>query len=300
MKLSLYPRQAIAFCLVFLIHFIAARADNPNPASSTTPLADYHLVWSDEFSQEPDGLPDPAKWSYEEGFVRNNESQYYTKARKENARIEKGQLIIEARKEDYTPSSAVVHSGGSTFVAGPTGVVAHYTSAALETFGKASWQYGRIEVRAQLPAGKGIWPAIWTLGTNHPRVGSPRCGEIDIMELVGKEPGIIHGTIHYFINGKHASKGGKLSVNHPEAGFHVYAAEWTPDRIDLYVDDQKYFSFNTSFADNDGQNPFRKPHYLILNLALGGSWGGPIDDSIFPQRMTVDYVRVYQKQPSSP
>lgn len=261
------------------------RAQSPSDSNAPTPPPGYKLVWSDEFSQDPDGLPDPARWSYEEGFIRNHESQYYTKARKENARIENGQLIIEGRKEEYSPP------GDYTGLP----LQAHYTSAALETIGKAEWQYGRIEVRAKLPAGKGVWPAIWTLGANIHQVGWPRCGEIDLMELVGKEPGIVHGTVHYFTNGKHQSNGHKLPVDTPDATFHVYAAEWTPDRIDIFVDDKKYLTFDTSHADNDGQNPFRKPHFLILNLALGGSWGGPIDDSIFPQRMVIDYVRVYQK-----
>jgi beta-glucanase (GH16 family) len=258
---------------------IAAQAQNP----SASALPGYHLVWADEFSQDADGPPDPAKWSYEEGFIRNKESQYYTKRRLENARIEHGQLILEGRKEDYLPPGPV-HMPP-----------AHYTSAALETIGKAEWLYGRIEVRARLPAGKGVWPAIWTLGSNIHQVGWPRCGEIDIMELVGKQPGIIHGTVHYFVNGKHGSHGHSIPIATTDSAFHVYAAEWTPDHIDLFVDNQKYFSFATHQADNDSQNPFQKPHYLILNLALGGSWSGPIDDSIFPQRMTVDYVRIYQK-----
>lgn len=250
----------------------------------------YHLAWADEFSLEQDGLPDPAKWIYEEGFIRNNESQYYTKARLENARIERGQLIIEARKEDYAGGSLIHHP------------LAHYTSAALETRTKADWTYGRIEVRAKLPAGKGVWPAIWTLGTNEgdPKVRWPKCGEIDIMELVGWEPGVIHGTLHYFVKGKHASEGSQLAVDHPESVFHVYAAEWTPERIDLFVDAQKYVSFDVNKAENDGQNPFRQPHFLLLNVALGGGWGGKIDDSIFPQRMVIDYVRIYQKSTPSP
>jgi beta-glucanase (GH16 family) len=281
----------IAFCWLIVFHSTVTRADSPtfDPAN---PPNGYHLVWSDEFSHDPDGLPDPKKWNYEVGFIRNNEVQYYTKGRLENARIEKGQLIIEARKEAYSPPGSVDPTGKSW--------IANYSSASLETFGKADWQYGRIEVKAKLPSGKGVWPAIWTLGISEKdkSVGWPRCGEIDIMELVGKEPGIIHGTLHYFINGKHASNGGQLSVDRPEDGFHVYSAEWTPDRIDLFVDDKKYVSLDVNKADNDGRNPFHKPHYLILNLALGGSWGGPIDDSIFPQRMTVDYVRIYQKSPS--
>lgn len=283
MKLIPLQKPFFVLCLFVAFQLTGIRADDP-----ATPPDGYQLVWSDEFSTDPDGLPDPAKWNYEEGFIRNSESQYYTKARKENARIENGQLIIEGRKESFpNPSSQ-----------GPR--VANYTSAALETQFKADWQYGRIEVKAQLPAGKGVWPAIWTLGTDISQVGWPRCGEIDIMELVGKEPGIIHGTLHYFINGKHNQSGSQLPVGKPDASFHVYATEWTPTCIDIFVDDRKYFSFDVSKADNHGDNPFHKPHYLILNLALGGTWGGPIDDSIFPQRMTIDYVRIYQKSPPSP
>jgi beta-glucanase (GH16 family) len=273
--------------LVLFLLSLSSRLDAAEAPPGATPPAGYTLVWSDEFRQDPDGLPDPSKWEFEEGFLRNHEAQYYTRARKENARVENGQLIIEGRKEPFPNTTS------------PGPKVAKYTSAALTTYGKASWTYGRIEVRAKLPAGKGVWPAIWTLGTNarDPSVGWPRCGENDIMELVGKEPGIIHGTVHYFVDGKHASKGAQTPLAHPEADFHVYATEWTPDRIDIMVDGATYFSFDTRKADNDHQNPFRKPHYLILNLALGGDWGGPIDDTIFPQRMTIDYVRVYQKAP---
>jgi beta-glucanase (GH16 family) len=250
----------------------------------------YQLVWADEFSKDPDGLPDLTKWSYEVGFLRNHESQYYTANRLENARVEKGQLIIEVRKESFPNPSG---KGPAT---------ASYTSAALETIGKASWLYGRIEARAKLPSGKGVWPAIWMLGADvkDKGVGWPRCGEIDIMELVGKQPDTIHGTIHYYADGKHLAQGAQLHVDHPEDGFHVYAAEWSPDHIDLFVDDKKYNTFIVSKADNDGQNPFHKPQYLLLNLALGGDWGGAIDNSIFPQRMILDYVRVYQKQTGTP
>jgi len=285
MKRIAYRYWPLALGLLFLCT-TGIQADDLDPAPATTPPDGYQLVWSDDFSQDPDGLPDPAKWGYEEGFIRNSESQYYTKARKENARIENGQLIIEGRKESFPDLSA-------------KNPVANYTSAALETRYKASWQYGRIEVKAQLPAGKGVWPAIWTLGTNISQVGWPRCGEIDIMELVGKEPGIIHGTLHYFTDGKHTESGSQLPVRKTDTSFHVYAAEWTPERINLFIDDKKYFSFDVKKADNNGDNPFLKPHFLILNLALGGTWGGPIDDSIFPQRMTIDYVRIYQKVPSS-
>jgi len=261
----------------------------PNvPASGDeAPPPGYHLVWSDDFSKDPDGLPDPSKWSCQVGFLRNHEQQFYTKDRLENCRIEHGQLIIEARKETYSPPWSKPASP----------IIAHYTAAAIDTKDKVSWKYGRIEVKAQLPAGKGIWPAIWGCGIDGKQVGWPKCGEIDIMELVGKEPGVIHGTMHYFANGGHQKQGGTITIPDTNTAFHVYAAEWTPDRIDLFVDDKKYFSFDTSVALDNGQNPFQQPFDIILNIACGGSWGGPIDDSIFPQRMTIDYVRVYQKSP---
>jgi beta-glucanase (GH16 family) len=172
---------------------------------------EWKLVWADEFDYQ--GLPDPAKWGYEEGFVRNGESQYYTRARLENARVENGLLTIECRKEHYTPNN---HAP------------VEYTAASLTTQFKASWQYGRIEVRAKLPQGKGVWPAIWTLGTNISTVGWPTCGEIDIMELVGKDPNHIYGTLHYGVKGQHKSDGGGLETNKPSDDFHIYAVEWTP------------------------------------------------------------------------
>jgi beta-glucanase (GH16 family) len=242
--------------------------------------ADWKLVWSDEFNYR--GLPDTNKWSYEQGFVRNHESQYYTRDRSENARVEDGHLILECRKEPFTPAN---HAP------------VEYTSASLVTRQKADWQYGRIEIRAKIPQGRGVWPAIWTLGTNITQVGWPRCGEIDIMEFVGKAPDQIHGTIHYFKDGKHASNHRSVKVDRPFDDFHTYAIEWTWERIDFFFDDQKYQSADISVADQPGGNPFHAPHYLILNFALGGSWGGPIDDTMLPQQFVIDYVRVYQQTP---
>ena len=246
-------------------------------AASHVAAAGWKLVWSDEFNYQ--GLPDPAKWGCETGFVRNHESQYYTQARLENARVEDGHLVIECRKEHFTPAN---HAP------------VEYTAASLTTQTKAGWQYGRIEARAKLPQGKGVWPAIWTLGTNISQIGWPRCGEIDLMEFVGKEPGGIHGTVHYAIDGQHQSDGGMLQTNRPFDDFHVYAIEWTPDRIDFFYDTTKYHTVPISKADQGAGNPFRSPHYLILNFALGGSWGGPIDDAMLPQQFLIDYVRIYQ------
>jgi beta-glucanase (GH16 family) len=246
-------------------------------AANRVDAEDWKLVWSDEFNYQ--GLPDPTKWDYEEGFIRNHESQYYTRARLENARVEDGHLVIECRKEHFTPTN---HAP------------VEYTAASLVTQNKESWQYGRIEVRAKLPHGAGVWPATWMLGTNITQVGWPRCGEIDIMEFVGKEPKGIHGTVHYAIDGKHQSDGGKLETNRPWDDYHIYAVEWTPERMDFYFDQTKYHTVLVDKANQGAGNPFRAPQYLILNFALGGDWGGPIDDAVLPQQFLIDYVRVYQ------
>jgi beta-glucanase (GH16 family) len=235
---------------------------------------DWKLVWSDEFDKA--GLPDPARWGYEKGFVRNHEKQYYTEARKENARVEGGMLIIEARKEDFRD--------------------AQYTSASLKTQGKASWTYGRFEMRAKLPTGRGIWPAFWMLGVNEHEVGWPRCGEIDIMELVGFSPEVVEAHCHMAKSPGGGARGVRIHVDKPWEEFHIYAAEWFPDHIDFFRDDQKYFTF-TKDPTNEAPWAFDKPQYIILNAAIGGAWGGQkgIDDSIFPQKYIIDYVRVYQK-----
>lgn len=235
----------------------------------------WAMIWADEF--DVDGLPDPARWDYEEGYVRNNELQYYTRARPENARVEDGMLVIEARQEPYEEYG--------------------YTSASLVTRNRASWRYGRIEVRAKLPTGSGTWPAIWMLGMNIPEVGWPDCGEIDIMENVGFDPDRIYANVHTqaYNHVKKTNKGSNISVAKPYDGFHVYAIEWFEDHIDFFVDDDKYFSFQ-----NEGTGweawPFDQEFYLIINLAIGGSWGGMhgVDEDIFPQQYHIDYVRVYQ------
>ena len=235
------------------------------------------LVWNDEFDGR--GLPDPAKWSYEEGFVRNREFQYYTRERSANARREKGSLVLEARLDSLR------HANG----------VALCTSGSINTRGKASWKYGRFEIRAKLPGGIGAWPAIWMLGDNIPKVGWPRCGEIDIMEYVGHRKDQVHFTVHAQNEGRHVSKG--VNVNFPtaETDFAVYVLEWERDALRFFVDG----NLGLEFKRGDiaiAPWPFDKPHYLLLNLAIGGSWGAEkgIDGAIFPCRFEVDYVRVYQ------
>ncbi len=233
------------------------------------------LVWADEFDYT--GLPDPLKWGYETGFVRNKEAQFYTKERLQNARVENGKLIITACKEEYEG--------------------AHYTSASINTKGKFEFTRGRIEVKAELPHGKGTWPAIWTLGTNIREVGWPACGEIDIMEFVGFEPDIVYANVHTkdYNHNKGNGRGGKIITDKPYNNFHIYAVEWYNDRLDFYFDDQKYFSC-TKKGEGIGEWPFDAPQYLLINLAIGGTWGGQqgIDESIFPVEYQVDYVRIYQ------
>jgi len=146
-----------------------------------------------------------------------------------------------------------------------------------------------------VPPGKGMWPAIWMMGEDREKLGWPRCGEVDIMEYVGKFPDAIYGTVHFAKGREHASSGSHLNDLDPPADFHVYAIEWSADQIKFFYDDRVYHTFAVKDADGPGGNPFRKPMYLILNLALGGDWGGAIDDSKLPARFLIDYVRVYQK-----
>jgi beta-glucanase (GH16 family) len=264
--------------LLALLALPACAGNGPpaTPPPAAPPAGSRTLVWADEFDRP--GPPDPTKWDYEEGLVRNNEAQYYTRGRLENARVEDGRLVIEARKERFGP--------------------AEYTSASLTTRNRGHFLYGRVEVRAQLPRGRGMWPAIWMLGVDIDEVGWPRCGEIDIMENVGFEPEKIHGTIHTdaynHVKGTH--KGGVVDVPGVYGSFHLYAVEWERDRIDFFVDERPYFAFRKEGGD-PAVWPFDRPQYLILNVAVGGSWGGQqgIDDGIFPQRMLVDYVRVYRR-----
>jgi beta-glucanase (GH16 family) len=249
------------------------------------------LVWSDEF--EYSGKPDPEKWTYEEGFIRNKEDQYYTNQLK-NVRVENGKLIIEAHKE------AVKNTGFAPEQSRDwrkNRAVSAYTSGSISTEGRAEWLYGRIEVCAKLPKGRGTWPAIWMLGTNRDSVGWPKCGEIDIMEHVGFDPDSIFGTVHTeaYNHMKGTQKGKRVFIEDPYDEFHCYIIEWTPEKIDFLLDGERYYTVRNEHKTAD-EWPFDQPFYLKLNIAVGGGLGGKrgIDDSIFPQKMEIDYVRVYQ------
>lgn len=246
--------------------------------NSTLKAQDYKLIWSDEFNYQ--GLPDSTKWGYDVGGHGwgNNEWQYYTKARKENARVENGHLIIEAHKEKVEQKS--------------------YTSARLVTKGKAEWQYGKILVRARIPDGRGTWPAIWMLGATTP-LKWPDDGEIDIMEHVGYDPGVLHGSVHCkkYYHSIGTQKTAKIPLPHPFDRYHVYGVEWNKDSVAVSLDGKVYFRFANEHSGYEAW-PFDNKMYLLLNLAVGGNWGGAkgVDENIWPKRMEVDYVRVYQQQ----
>jgi beta-glucanase (GH16 family) len=244
----------------------------------------WTLSWNDEFSGGRGSAPDRSKWVIETGGDGwgNNELEYYTN-RVENVQVNDGKLVITARREGYSDSQ---------------GVFRGYTSARLKTAGKFSQRYGRFEARIKLPEGQGIWPAFWMLGDDVGKVEWPGCGEIDIMENIGKEPSMVHGTIHG--PGYSGDKGISSAYSLPDGkkfadDFHVFAAEWEPDAIRFYVDDKLYATRTPADLPSGTKWVFDHPFFLLLNLAVGGNWPGDPDvHTKFPQTMLVDYVRVYK------
>lgn len=239
--------------------------------------AGYQLVWQDEFAGT---AIDGNSWTFEEGGHGwgNAELQYYTK-RAENAYLANGKLVIEARRENYS---------GST-----------YTSARLTTQGKREFMFGRIDIRAKLPKGQGIWPALWMLGDDFKTVGWPACGEIDIMEVLGHEPNKTYGTIHWGNQGASSSQKttGSLTLKQDDFSqkYYVFSLVWRQNRLEWYVDDVLFFT--TTNQNVAGSYPFNKPFFFIFNVAVGGNWpGAPNASTTFPQQMQVDYVRVFQQK----
>ena len=260
----------------------AAESGAPGPAAPPAkPRYSFGpLAWGDEFNYA--GLPDSTKWTYDVGGSGwgNQELQYYTRRRTENARVAGGNLIVEAHHEALMPGNA-------------------YTSARLLSRGRSGSQtYGRFEVRARLPGGRGTWPAIWMLPDQNPYGNHswPDNGEIDIMEHVGHNPNVVHASTHckayYFRTNNH--KTGITRLPDATSTFHVYAVEWTPETITAEIDGQLYFA-----TRNEGTGweawPWDKPFHLLLNVAVGGEWGGQkgVDEAAFPQQLVVDYVRFY-------
>ena len=264
----------------------AARSPVPSPSPDPAPApGPWHLTWSDEFDGPNGSRPDESRWVFElgGGGWGNQELETYT-SRPENAAIEGGALVITARAERFT---------------GSDGMARDYTSARLKTAGRFGQTYGRFEARIQLPAGQGLWPAFWMLGANAGSVGWPACGEIDIMENIGREPLTVHGTIH----GPGYSGAGGLGASFmsPDGtpfagGYHVYAVEWEPTAIRWYVDGHLYETRSPSDLPAGARWVYDHDFFLLLNVAVGGSWpGNPDASTTFPQRMKVDYVRVYSR-----
>jgi beta-glucanase (GH16 family) len=256
-----------------------------SPIEPHRPPAGYELVFADEFNEG--SVPDPQNWMFDTHRNRqgwfNNELQYYAADRPENARIENGSLVIEARREDLS-GEGFADFGGQ-----------HYSSARLISRGEG-WTYGFYEVRAKLPCRRGTWPAIWMLPSD-PDVEWPDGGEIDIMEHVGYEPGVIHHSVHTrafnFDRGTQQTTSFELETACEE--FHRYQLLWTPENLVFAVDDTPSFLFQKRRADR-ARWPFDEPMQLLLNIAIGGDWGGRrgVDDSALPARMEIDHVRVYQ------
>ena len=269
----------LALAILFPIAVVAAaQTTQPSPPGWT-------LTWSDEFNA-PNGSPvDSTKWFYESGGNGwgNQELEYYT-TRPQNALQNDGNLVITATREKYT---------------GADGVTRDYTSARLKTKGKFSQKYGRFEARIQIPRGQGIWPAFWMLGDDIDKIAWPKCGEIDIMENIGKEPALVHGTIHGpgYSGDKGIGSPFALPTNAPFADdFHIYAVEWEPKAIRFYVDEHLYATRTPAELPKGAKWVYNHPFYILLNVAVGGGWpGNPDATSQFPQTMLVDYVRVYKR-----
>ena len=271
--------------LPILILFITCqepKSSEKQPVVNEWDKEGWALVWNDEFDGPALNLE---KWSFEIGGHGwgNNELQYYSDD-DSTAFIQDGKLVIRA---DLVPQGT-----------GSSDNLRYFSSARLRTSGKGDWRYGRIEVKAKLALGQGIWPAIWMLPTDWMYGGWPESGEIDIMEHVGYDPGRVHGSIHtgssnHKIN---TQRGGSKLLDKISSKFYVYAIEWYEDRIDFLIDDSKYFSFQ-----NDGKNdfntwPFNQRFHLLINIAVGCDWpGSPDETTQFPTEMEVEYVRVYEK-----
>jgi len=250
------------------------------------PTSGFILVWSDEFSSANGSAPDSTKWTYDlgGGGWGNQELQSYT-SRPQNVQMQKGNLVITALQKNYT---------------GTDGIARNYTSARLKSQNLFAQAYGRFEARIKIPRGQGIWPAFWMLGNDISQNGWPKCGEIDIMENIGREPGIIHGSLHG--PSSVAPTSDRTSTIFLPAGqnyvddFHVYAIEWEPGAVRFYLDSSNYATFTEDQWPSGGQWVFDHPFFIILNLAVGGVWpGNPGSTTQFPQQMLVDYVRVYSK-----
>ncbi len=262
---------------------VLAQSAVPSAASS-----EWTLTWSDEFNGPNGSGVDASKWVTETGGGGwgNDELEYYT-SRPQNACLQDGNLVIKVLQEKYT---------------GSDGATRNYTSARLKTLGKFSQAYGRFEARIKIPHGQGIWPAFWMMGDNIDKAGWPDGGEIDIMENIGKEPSLVHGTIHGpgYSGAKGIGSSYALPDKQPFADdFHVFAVEWEPEAIRFYVDKDLYATRTPTDLPPGTKWVYDHPFFMLLNVAVGGNWpGGPDASSVYPQTMLVDYVRVYRRASS--
>jgi beta-glucanase (GH16 family) len=267
----------LALCLLA----VAGRVQAETASAPMSVPAGYTLVWSDDFNGQ--GMPDASKWSFDTGRNRegwhNHELQYYSRDRTENAELREGRLVITARQERL---SSAADWGRQ-----------RYTSARLITRGKAEWSYGFFEIRARLACGKGTWPAIWMLGS---RGDWPAGGELDIMEHIGHQPGRVFSTVHTAGGSGASGAGAATLVSDACSAFHDYQMHWTRQGIRFGIDGVVHFEYLNP-GTGSARWPFDAPQFLIMNIAIGGDLGGKVDDSIFPVRMEVDHVRVYQQAP---
>ncbi len=270
----------------YTVQVLDNRGPDPGPSG-------WALAWSDEFSGTAGAAPNPDNWGYDlgGGGWGNAEREYYTDRRENSALNGDGYLVITATTENTATTPYECHYGAC-----------EYTSARLLTHNKFAFTYGRAEARLKLPYGQGIWPAFWTLGSNFDTADWPNCGEIDIMENIGREPNIVHGTVHGpNYSGGNGIGGGYTLTTALSEDFHVYAIEWEPDEIRWYVDDVHYFTVTRAQVEGAGNTwVFDHPFFFIMNIAVGGYWPGyPDGTSTFPQTMEADYVRVYQAPDSA-
>lgn len=281
------PRVCLLILSLCTIYIASCNSDEPitttTPRELTIPTTGFessesydgmHLVWQDEFAAPE---INSSNWTFETGTGNggwgNNELQYY---REENTSIVEGNLVIEARRENFSGSQ--------------------YTSSRIVTLNKQSFSFGRIDIRAVLPKSQGLWPALWMLGSNYTSVGWPQCGEIDIMEMIGGQgrENTVHGTVHWDNAGSHAEYGGAKTLGSGTFAdeFHVFSIIWNENEIKWLVDDAQFHIIDITPAElNEFQNEF----FFIFNVAVGGNWpGSPDGSSVFPQWMVVDYIRVFQ------
>jgi beta-glucanase (GH16 family) len=288
-RLFFRVRQQVLALLAGALTACSSAPSSGSSGDTTTKPPSWTLVWSDEFDGVAGASFDASKWLAETGGSGwgNQEREFYT-TRPENVALDgAGHLVITALTEPAGTTDTCWY--GSCL----------YTSARRKTAGKFSQAYGRFEARIRIPRGQGLWPAFWMLGANIDQVGWPRSGEIDIMENIGKEPNVVHGTMHGPGYSGAGGIGGPFSLNGgvPFADdFHVYAVEWDPAGIRWLVDDTPYFQTTQATIPSGGTWVFDHPFFLLLNVAVGGGWpGDPNATTTFPQQMLVDYVRVYKK-----